>query len=552
MTASSTVQARVAALYNRDDFAASVIALGAVALFVFTAGTTVSAAIASHFGAPVQLAPMQPVSVLLNVALILFAWRRHKEAREAMVQREIAEERSKLLMCHDLSTELLNRHTLIERGNELIAKADAHGADLVLVVVNLARFKSVNEVHGDAVGDAVLQTVAGIILNSAPADGLCARLGADEFAVILRGDDTDDGAVAAFTDCLVQNLQLPITVKGATVEVRAAIGLARLELDCFNFSGLLRRADVAMRASKKAGSKLPVWFEAKMEHTVRNRNEIEVGLRRGIPAGEFVPYYQPLVHVASGEIRGMEMLARWHHPIAGVVGPDVFIPVAEELGLIQSLSDGLVRAAFEDAKKWDPSLTLSINISPSQLADPWFDSKILKLLSDTGFPAGRLELEVTESSLFQDLEMAQSLVASLKSEGIRLALDDFGTGYSSLAHLRALPFDRIKIDRSFLLTLNKDPDSFTMVKTIIGMGELLGVGVTAEGVESAAIELRLRDLRCDLGQGWFYGVPLSAADTTKLLNEHRLLAAPQGVLHSQNRVGQPVGHPVRAASSNPA
>lgn len=521
-----SVRQRLAHLYARDDFAASAIALCAAALFVFTAGTSVSSAVATYFGSPSTLLPMQPVSVLLNVALILFAWRRHKEAREAMIQRAIAEERSKLLMCHDAATELLNRHTLVERGNELISKAAPDGTGLVLAVVNLSRFKSVNEVHGDAVGDAVLQTVAQIILNSAPAKALCARLGADEFAVLLTEADAQEDEVPAFTGRLMQNLRLPIAVAGVSVEVKAAVGLARLEIDCFNFSGLLRRGDLAMRASRKGGSKFPVWFEGWMEHSVRNRNEVEVGLRRGIPGGEFVPYYQPLTDVASGEIRGMEMLARWHHPVAGVVGPDVFIPVAEELGLMEPLCEGLMRAAFEDAAQWDPRLKLSINISPSQLADPWLAQKILKLLVETGFPPPRLELEVTESSLFQDLDLARSLVASLKSQGISLALDDFGTGYSSLAHLRALPFDRIKIDRSFLLTLNKDPESWTIVKTIVGMGELLGVPVTAEGVESAAIELRLRELRCDLGQGWFYGMPLPAADTLRLLNDHGLLLVP--------------------------
>jgi EAL domain-containing protein (putative c-di-GMP-specific phosphodiesterase class I) len=220
------------------------------------------------------------------------------------------------------------------------------------------------------------------------------------------------------------------------------------------------------------------------------------------------------------------MLARWNHPNDGVIGPDLFIPVAEETGMIGELSEALMRTAFADARLWHPSLTLSVNISPRQLGDPWLAQKILKLLTETHFPPQRLEVEITESGLFENLETAQSVVAGMKAQGIMLALDDFGTGYSSLSHLRALPFDRIKIDRSFVSTLNRNPESWIIVKAIVNLGESLGVPITAEGVESGAIELRLRQLGCELGQGWFFGEPVAAEGVSRMLRDHDLLATP--------------------------
>ena len=512
-------------LRQREDFLPGAIALAAIFLFTVTATQMSAVAIAQLGGSVREMEEAQTASVLLNVALILFAWRRHRDARAAMEQRLLAERRAQLLRSRDLATELLNRQSLKELGNAIIAKADESGDSVALAIVNLIAFKKVNEVHGDAVGDAVLRTVASVILASAPKAAVCARLGADEFAVAVSYRAEEEHQIVAFAQHLATALGGDVPVEGKLIPLAAAIGVSRLEIDCVNFSALLRRADLAMRAAKAEGGKRPIWFEARMERAVRARHDLEAGLRRGIPAGEFVPYYQPLVELATGKIHSFEMLARWHHPSAGIVTPEVFIPVAEELGLICDLSCTLLRVACRDASQWDPALSLCVNISPRQLADPLLAQKLLNIFAEEDFPPERVELEITESSLFQDLEQAQAAVATLKRHGIRIALDDFGTGYSSLAHLRALPFDRIKIDRSFILSLNKDPESWTIVRTILTMGEAMGVPVTAEGVESAAIELRLRQLSCDLGQGWFFGRPLPAAETAALLGSAGLLAA---------------------------
>jgi diguanylate cyclase (GGDEF)-like protein len=515
-----SIRGRLARITAREDFLSGAITAAAILVFIATAGQTLRPAINGLFNAGGGADQVAIVALLLNVALLLFAWRRHREAQSAMREHADAEERARQLRTRDLQTQLLNRQTLNERCGALIATALEQRGNVALMIVNLNRFKRVNEIHGEDVGDGLLQIIAGILLGTVPKNALCARLGADEFAVALPFEKPSEDKVMELAEDLVAQLGRPIELMGASLKVSVSLGVARLGFDCADFSTLLRRADIALNAAKESGKARPVWFDAKMEKALRAHNEVEIGLKTGIARGEFVPYYQPLVEFASGEIRGFEMLARWHHPAGGVIGPEVFIPVAEETGLIGDLFEALARIAFVEANNWDPRLTLSVNISPRQLSDPWLAEKILKLLAETGLPARRLEVEITESSLFENLAVAQAVVASLKAQGIKLSLDDFGTGYSSLAHLRALPFDRIKIDRSFVLTLNKDPQSWTMVQSIADLGRNLGVPVTVEGVESAAIELRVRRLGCELGQGWFFGQPATAAQTRQLLAEH--------------------------------
>ena len=239
------------------------------------------------------------------------------------------------------------------------------------------------------------------------------------------------------------------------------------------------------------------------------------------------------------------MLARWEHPLRGLIQPDSFIGIAEETGMIGDLSLSIMRQSFAAARDWDPALSLSINISPTQLRDPWLAQKIIKTLVETGFPANRLEIEITESALFENLALAQSIVGSLKNQGIAVALDDFGTGYSSLAHLRALPFDRIKVDKSFITSINDSADSAAIVTAIVRLGESLNLPVTAEGVEDMEVQERLRSIGCMKGQGWYYGKPVSVAGARRLLAERGLIRigppdAPQpqpDPLTSQRRAG---------------
>ena len=495
-------------------------AVAVAAIILFVGAYARFAASLSHFE---RADPLAGVAVLLNIALILFAWRRHKAATVASAQRRAAEEKAHRFATRDQLTDLLVRSSLIEAGREAVQSALEAERAAAVIVLNLDRFKHVNEVYGHRAGDALLRAVSDILVATAGDALLLARIGADEFCLLCPIAEAAGKDVTRLAERLLQLLSRPFEIDTVPIHVSASVGLARLAAGG-EFETLLRQANIAMTVAKKAGGNRAVWFDASMESALKARTEIETGLRRGIPLGEFVPYYQPQMDLRTGRICGFEALARWNRPESGVVGPDVFIPVAEETGLIADLFDSLCSQALADAKEWDPDLTLAVNISPSQLKDPWLAQRILKLLTATGFPADRLEVEITESSLFENLALAQAIVASLKNQGVRLALDDFGTGYSSLANLRALPFDRIKIDRSFVQAMQTDRESLAIATAIAKMGESLGVPVTAEGVTGEEVRQQLLDIGCDKGQGWLFGKPLAHPEVRVLLALHGRLA----------------------------
>ena len=466
--------------------------------------------------------------LLLNLALILFGWRRYRDLAAATAQHDLAASRAMTLARTDELTGFLNRRAMALDGETLIAQAFRQGKAVALLVVDLDHFKAVNEVHGHLAGDTVLRAATDIIRRALPASAVAGRLDGDEFAALLPFDPRHAGAVDSIADYIVSALAQPLIARGVTAHIGASIGIARSEPDCQTVEALLRRANIAMQSAKGSGRGRHAWFDTSMERELISRNMIEAGLREGIPLGHFVPYYEPQVDLETNALLGFEVLARWEHPTRGVIAPDNFIPVAEECGLIGELSVAVMRRAFLEARDWSPSLSLSVNISPAQLRDPWLAQKIVKLLVETGFPANRLEIEITESSLFQNLSLAQSIVGSLKNQGIRLALDDFGTGYSSLAHLRALPFDRIKIDRSFVTSINKDPESAAIVNAISKLGESLNLPITAEGIEDGDIRDRLRDMGCHKGQGWHFGKPMTVTATRRMLAERGLLPTARG------------------------
>lgn len=513
--------ASAAGTRNNREMVTGAVTAAAILLFVGTGARAVSAL--TSFGNVDDLAVP---ALLLNVALILFAWRRHRDASRQAERRRAAEEKARLLSTRDQLTNLLVRSSLLESGREVVRIARDAGETVALVVLDLDRFKHVNEVYGHMAGDALLRSVSASIVETADRQALCARIGADEFCIawpVPAGAAKDVRQVA---DRLVQLLCRPFGFNTVDIHVSASAGIAHGAADCTDFEGLLRRANIALAAAKKAGGSRATSFDPSMESALRARNDVEAGLRRGIPLGEFVPFYQPQVDLASGRIRGMEALARWNHPAGGVVGPDLFIPVAEETGLIGDLFESICCQALIEARHWDPSLTLSVNISPVQLKDPWLAHKILKMIVETGFPAERLEVEITETSLFENLALAQATVASLKNQGVQLALDDFGTGYASLANLRALPFDRIKVDRSFVQAMGADRESRAIVTAIAKMGESLGVPVTAEGVTGGEVRHALLEIGCEMGQGWLFGKPLSAPEARVLLAMQGLLPVP--------------------------
>jgi len=280
---------------------------------------------------------------------------------------------------------------------------------------------------------------------------------------------------------------------------------------------LLRRADIAMEHAKSARAARPVRFDAGMERALIAHSEIEQGIRYGLDHGQFVPFFEPQLDLETGEIVGFEVLARWIHPLSGTILPDTFIPVAEEIGLIGRLSEQVIANALAEAVDWDPTIKISVNISPIQLTDAWLAQRIVRLLTETGFPADRLVVEITESSLVTDIDLARSIVTSLKNQGVRLALDDFGTGFSSLSHLRSLPFDVIKIDRSFVANIHSNTESLAIVRAVTTLASALNVPVCVEGIESEAAHAAVLGLGCAVGQGWYFGKPMPGEQAAELL-----------------------------------
>lgn len=507
----------------QKDIVAGGIVVAAIIMFVGTGASVMTDTIAMLKGVGGGSDQTLSVMLLLNVALILFGWRRYNELSREVTERAAAEQRANVLALRDPLTGFHNRRSLAENGADMISKAARREKALALLMLDLDHFKNVNDLHGHAVGDALLKSVASEVAKLMPPNSLTARLGGDEFACAFVFDLANRDSVNRVAEAIVARLAQPFDADGIFAHISVSVGIAHSAADCETIDALMRRADIAMYSAKHSGRNRLAWFDASMERELRERNELESGMRTGIPRGEFVPHFEQQRDITTGRLSGFEVLARWNHPTRGMIMPDTFIPIAEETGMIADMSLSIMRQAFEAAKVWDQSLMISVNISPTQLKDQWLAQKIVKLLVETGFPANRLEIEITESSLFDNLALAQSIVGSLKNQGIGLALDDFGTGYSSLAHLRALPFDRIKIDKSFVTSIIDNPESAAIVNAITRLGDSLGLSVTAEGIEDAAIEERLRQLGCHKGQGWHFGKPTSIAHTRTLLAERNLL-----------------------------
>ncbi|WP_213979899.1 EAL domain-containing protein [Sphingomonas sp. dw_22] len=519
------------------------ISVAAILLFVGTGSSVLSKTLQHYMSGTEPADQTLVIALLLNVALILFGWRRHHALSMEVEIRAAAEERAQHLASRDPLTGFLNRRSLAEEGAAMFTRAHRRRKAMALVMLDLDHFKTINDMHGHAVGDALLRGVATEIAHAMPPIALTARLGGDEFSCGFLFDPAEPGTVERIAERLVSRMAQPFEAEGLRLHISCSLGIARSDFDCASIDALMRSADIAMYQAKKAGRNRYAWFDQSMERELQTRNELESGLRLAIPRQEIVPYFEQQVDLSTGRLHGFEVLARWEHPTRGLISPDLFIPIAEETGMIADLSLSIMRQAFIAARDWDSSLSLSINVSPWQLRDAWLAQKIIKVLTETGFPANRLEVEITESALFDNLALAQSIVGSLKNQGIHLALDDFGTGYSSLAHLRALPFDRIKIDKSFVMSLNESADSAAIVNAIISLGESLNLPITAEGVEDAGIEERLRVLGCAKAQGWHYGRPLSVASVRRLLAERRLLQhvpappEPAEVTAGQRRAG---------------
>ncbi len=510
----------------KRDIVAGGIVVAAILLFVGTGSNVMQAIVHTLIGIGGGPDRALAAALVLNVALILLGWRRYEDLNREIRERTEAEQRARYLADTDPLTGFLNRRALLATGQQQISDAVADQRQVALFLLDLDHFKTVNDIHGHAAGDRVLQVAAERISAILPPNATKARLGGDEFVAMLGFEAAARDNIDALAAELVTALDNSVTHDGQQIRIGASLGISLADDASVTMETMVRQADIAMYHCKDEGRNRFCWFEPGMEMAVQVRNQIETGIREGMPRGEFVPHFEPQVDIASGRLIGFEMLMRWESPEYGLIPPERFIPVAEESGLIGELSLQVIRHAMELAKRWDPSILLAVNISPQQLKDPWFSQKLTKLLVEVGFPASQLEVEITESSLFENLPLVRSIVTSLKNQGVSLSLDDFGTGYSSLSHLRALPFDRIKIDRSFVAAMRGSPDAQAIVVAIVRLGESLAMPITAEGVEDEATAIELTRLGCAKGQGWYFGRAASAADTEILLADRGLLRAP--------------------------
>ncbi|MFM9935032.1 MAG: putative bifunctional diguanylate cyclase/phosphodiesterase [Novosphingobium sp.] len=521
-------------VHAEHDLVALGILVAAMILFIGTGSTVLTGIMRSWIygvGTPDTLLGN---ALILNIALLIFGWRRYVELSHEIGERRKAEETAQRLAHTDALTGCLNRRSIDAAMATLIESAAATGDVVVVMMIDLDKFKRSNDLHGHLVGDAVLIETARRINGLLPERSLLARLGGDEFICGVVFEPGKAAGIEQLAVCFNEALAQPVVLSGAQAEITASIGLASGSAVSGQEAGtgqeaarlaqvLLHQADLAMYQAKKGGRNRFCWFEPSMEKELRLRSELEKGIREGLPRGEFVPYYEKQIDLETGEITGFEMLARWHSPRHGVISPEFFIPVAEEIGLIAELSESLIVQALQDAKVWDPSLSLSVNISPMQLRDPWFAQRLLKLLVQANFPPTRLEIEITETCLHENIGIVRSLITSLKNQGIRISLDDFGTGYSSLAQLRTLPFDRIKIDRSFVSSLGRNADSATIIEAISSLGRGMDLPITAEGIETPDVLNALRKFGKFKGQGYLYGMPASSEAVLEELAAHGLL-----------------------------
>jgi diguanylate cyclase (GGDEF)-like protein len=510
------------------DVIALGIATAAIILFVGTGGSVVPQVVRSWWGMGAAPDKLLVNALLLNIALMIFGWRRYTDLTREVGERRRAEEQAYLLASTDPLTGCLNRRSVGPATDALLAAAAKRGEALAFLLFDLDNFKAINDINGHHAGDALLAAVASRVRKLLPPTAVLARLGGDEFACVVPFDPARADSIDRLADELIRQTARSVEHEGILLETTVSIGIASSLNSCaddgrVDAQGLLHNADIAMYHAKKRGRNCFYWFEDQMANELRFRSELETGIRRGITRGEFVPYYEQQIDLETGKLAGFEMLARWNSPTLGLINPEVFIPIAEEIGVIGEMSELLIAQALHDAAQWDPALTLSVNISPIQLRDPWFAQRILKLLVEANFPPSRLELEITESCLHENLNVVRSLITSLKNQGIVFSLDDFGTGYASLAQLNQLPVDRLKIDRSFIATLDTSKESATIVEAIASLGQGMNMPITAEGIETAEVLAELRTLGKFKGQGYFYGRPCTGVQVRELLEQQGLL-----------------------------
>jgi diguanylate cyclase (GGDEF)-like protein/PAS domain S-box-containing protein len=423
------------------------------------------------------------------------------------------------LSMHDALTGLPNRNKLARYLDEALLLKE-HAPPLSLLMIDLDNFKPINDSLGHPAGDAVLQEVAVRLRECTREHDIVARLGGDEFIVVLNGMDSPH-EIDKFCTRLIGSLHQPVVFEHHPLHIGASIGIALSRRHGYVPSDLIRYADIALYQAKSEGKNTWCYFEAHMSDQIQTRRQMEDDLRHALKHNEFILHYQPRYKIDGKHIVSVEALVRWQHPTKGLLGPDLFIPLAEQTDLIVPLGRWVLREACETALGWPEDILLSVNLSPAQFAVSDVVEDVREVLVQTRFPASRLELEITENVMLNDTDGALTTMNALKELGVRLNMDDFGTGYSSLGYLRAYPFDGIKIDKRFIASISSGTNDRAVVQAIIGLGKAMGLTVTAEGVETEEQLDILGVDQCNEVQGYFMSRPIDKVAFARLLQDSR-------------------------------
>jgi diguanylate cyclase (GGDEF)-like protein len=420
--------------------------------------------------------------------------------------------------------------------SEALARRLQAGTRSALLLIDLDGFKTINGIYGHRVGDEVLVAAANRLRQLIPGADQVARLAGDEFGMLLdaaRGRDDVEGAALS----IMRAMMAPLSTGAGMVECSASIGVALMPDHGLDADSVLRAAHRALGEVKEAGGGAFRFFNASRLAAEKLRTDMREELRGAIASGQIIPFYQPIVDLCSGKMIGLEVLARWDHPTRGILAPDLFIPMAEELQLAGQITHALMRRLVRDARDWPTWLYFAINVSPGQLREMISMLRNPPVWAEGEMDPQRLEIEVTENALIEDIDIAREMIGLLQARGTRVVLDDFGIGYSNIFHLRELPFDRIKIDKSFVMDSASDPRAEACVRAMLALGASLDIEMVAEGIESPDIAAHLNNLGCRYGQGFLYSEPVPANLVFGLIR--RLSRQPAGVSHqSSERVVQ--------------
>jgi diguanylate cyclase (GGDEF)-like protein len=437
-----------------------------------------------------------------------------------ITERKRAEARLAFMAQHDGLTGLPNRNLLRQHMDEILLHTRRSAEKVAVLVLGLDNFKAVNDTLGHGIGDKLLRGVAKRLRSTLREEDTLARLNSDEFAIVQGGLTRPEDAVLLSRRLLevIGNTHL---LDGHSIVIGASIGIAMAPGDGDESEKLLKNADMALSRAKNDSRGTFSFFEAGMDARAQSRRKIEIELRAAIQNDALRPYYQPLIDLSTGRITGFEALVRWPHPERGMISPAEFIPVAEETGLINPLGGLILRRACMDAALWPDDVRVAVNLSPLQFRVGDLLSVVMDALKQSGLPAKRLELEITETLLLEKSSQVLATLHALRALGVRISMDDFGTGYSSLSYLRSFPFDKIKIDQSFVRDLAANRDAQAIVRSIISLGIGLGVTITAEGVETEAELSCLRSEGCHEGQGFLFSRARPNAEIVGLLKAQR-------------------------------